>query len=88
VRAVQVVSLDGPPAVEVRDVPEPERGPDQVLVDVAAVGLNFPDVLQTRGLYQFKPDLPFTLGSELAGVVREAPEGAGSDRATGWPGSG
>ncbi len=75
-RAVQVVSLDGPSAVGVRDVPEPVRGPDQVLVDVAAVGLNFPDVLQTRGLYQYRPDPPFTLGSEFAGVVREAPDGA------------
>ena len=75
-RAVQVVRLDGPAAVEVRDVPEPRRQPDQVLVDVKAVGVNFPDVLQTKGLYQHKPELPFTLGSEVAGVVREAPEGS------------
>lgn len=75
-RAVQVVSLDGPSAVGVRDVPEPVRGPDQVLFDFAAVGLNFPDVLLTRGLYQYRPDPPFTLGSEFAGVVREAPDGA------------
>jgi NADPH:quinone reductase len=76
VRAVQVVRLDGPAAVEVRDVPEPERGRDQVLVDVRAAGVNFPDVLQSKGLYQYKPDLPFTLGAEAAGVVREAPEGS------------
>lgn len=75
-RAVQVVRLDGPAAVEVRDVPEPERGPDQVLVEVRAAGVNFPDVLQTRGLYQYKPELPFTLGGEAAGVVREAPDGS------------
>ena len=74
-RAVQVVRLDGPAAVEVRDVPEPKRGPDQVLVDVRAAGANFPDVLQSKGLYQYKPDPPFTLGAEAAGVVREAPEG-------------
>ena len=76
VRAVQVERLGGPLDVAVREVTEPTPGPDQVLVEVKAVGLNFPDVLQTRGLYQFKPDLPFTLGSELAGVVRSAPEGA------------
>jgi NADPH:quinone reductase len=76
VRAVQVVRLDGPSAVRVQDVPEPVAGPDQVLVDVRAVGVNFPDVLQSKGLYQYKPELPFTLGSELAGVVRQAPEGS------------
>ena len=75
-RAVQVVRLDGPAAVEVRDVPEPVAGPDQVLVDVRAAGVNFPDVLQSKGLYQYKPELPFTLGSEVAGVVREAPDGS------------
>jgi NADPH2:quinone reductase len=87
VRAVQVVRLDGPAAVEVRDVPEPSRGPDEVLVDVRAAGVNFPDVLQTRGLYQYKPDPPFTLGSEVAGVVREAPDGAAvrpGDRVVGF----
>jgi NADPH2:quinone reductase len=87
VRAVQVVRLDGPAAVEVRDVPEPSRGPDEVLVDVRAAGVNFPDVLQTRGLYQYKPDPPFTLGSEVAGVVREAPDGAAvrpGDRVAGF----
>lgn len=75
-RAVQVVRWDGPAAVEVRDVPEPERAPDQVLVDVRAAGVNFPDVLQTKGLYQYRPELPYTLGSEVAGVVREAPDGS------------
>ncbi|MCU1664317.1 MAG: NADPH:quinone reductase [Pseudonocardia sp.] len=75
-RAVQVVRLDGPAAVEVRDVPEPERRPDQVLVEVRAAGVNFPDVLQTKGLYQYKPDLPFTLGSEVTGLIRGAPDGS------------
>ncbi|MCX6462613.1 MAG: NADPH:quinone oxidoreductase family protein [Pseudonocardiales bacterium] len=87
-RAVQVVRLDGPSAVEVRDVDEPQRGPDQVLVDVRAAGVNFPDVLQSKGLYQYKPDPPFTLGSEVAGVVREAPEGSAlrpGDRVAAFP---
>ncbi|OLT21138.1 NADPH:quinone oxidoreductase [Pseudonocardia sp. CNS-139] len=76
-RAVQVVGLDGPAAVEVRDVPEPVAGPGQVLVDVHAAGVSFPDVLLTRGRYQLRPDPPFTLGSEVAGVVRTAPAGSG-----------
>ena len=76
-RAVQVVRWDGPSAVEVRDVPEPQQRGDQVLIDVRAAGVNFPDVLQTKGLYQYKPELPYTLGSEVAGVVREAPPRSG-----------
>jgi NADPH2:quinone reductase len=90
-RAVQVVRLDGPAAVEVRDVPEPARAPQQVLVDVAAVGVNFPDVLQTKGLYQYRPELPFTMGGELAGTVREAPDGsplAPGDRVVAFTGTG
>jgi NADPH2:quinone reductase len=91
VRAVQVVALDGPAAVQVREVPEPVRQPDQVLVDVRAAGVNFPDVLQSKGQYQYRPDMPFTLGSEIAGVVREAPEGSPlkpGDRVAGFPGTG
>jgi NADPH2:quinone reductase len=76
VRAVQIVRLDGPDAVELHDVPEPVRGPDQVLVDVSDVALNFTDVLACRGHLQHTPALPFTLGSELAGTVRTAPRDA------------
>ena len=47
-----------------------------VLVDVHAAGVSFPEVLQTRGEYQFKPPLPFIPGSEVGGVVRSAPDGA------------
>ncbi len=75
-RAVQVVRLDGPEALEVADVAEPERADDQVLVEVRAAGVAFPDVLLSRGEYQFKPDPPFVPGSEVAGVVREAPADA------------
>ena len=76
-RAVQIVSLDGPSAVEVVDVPQPEPGSDQVLIRVRAAGVSFPEVLQTRGLYQLKPPLPFVPGSEVAGEVVSAPEGSG-----------
>jgi len=62
------------------DAPEPERSHmltpgEGVLIDVKAAGVSFPDVLQTRGLYQLKPDLPFVPGSEVAGTVIEAPGG-------------
>jgi len=56
-------------------VPEPELG-DGVLIDVHAAGVSYPDLLLSRGQYQIKPDLPFTLGSEAAGVVREAANGS------------
>jgi len=49
---------------------------DGVLVDVYAAGAAFPDALLTRGLYQYRPDPPFVLGAEIAGVVRSAPDGA------------
>ncbi|MDP3969040.1 MAG: NADPH:quinone oxidoreductase family protein [Nocardioides sp.] len=79
-RAAQVVRLDGPTAIEVNDVPEPEaEGPfgPQVLIDVHAVGASFPDLLLSRGEYQIKPEIPFTLGVDVAGTVRSAPEGSG-----------
>ena len=47
-----------------------------VVVEVAAAAVSFPDVLQSRGLYQFKPDPPFVPGAEVAGVVRSASDGA------------
>src|SRR2546422_7293712 len=47
-----------------------------VLVDVHAAGVSFPELLQTRGEYQLKPELPFIPGSEVAGIVRSAPDGA------------
>lgn len=76
-RAVQVVSLDGPEAVRVGEVDEPAAGEGQVLVDVESAGVVFPDLLQTRGQYQMRPELPFVMGSEVAGVVREAPADSG-----------
>jgi NADPH2:quinone reductase len=76
-RAVQVTKLDGPEAVELVDLPEPVPAANELLVDVHAAGLAFPDVLQTRGLYQYMPELPFTLGTEVAGVVRSAPPETG-----------
>ncbi|MEX3657333.1 NADPH:quinone oxidoreductase family protein [Mycolicibacterium fortuitum] len=75
-RAAQITRLDGPDAVRVAEVEEPNGSADEVLIDVHAAGVAFPDALLTRGLYQYKPELPFTPGAEIAGVVRSAPEGA------------
>jgi len=91
-RALEISELSGPDAVRVVDVPEPRADhpltPGQgVLIDVHAAGVAFPEVLQTRGQYQYKPDLPFVPGAEVAGTVREAPEGAGvapGDRVAGF----
>ncbi|MFN8071514.1 MAG: NADPH:quinone oxidoreductase family protein [Mycobacterium sp.] len=75
-RAVRVTTLGGPQAVEILDIEDPAEPSDAVVIDVHAAGVAFPDALLTRGLYQYRPEPPFTLGAELAGVVRSAPEGA------------
>jgi len=84
-RAVQVVTTDGPESLQVNELPEPEAGPGQVLVEVHAVGASFPDLLLSRGEYQLRPEPPFTLGVDFAGVVRSAPDGtfAVGDRVAG-----
>ncbi|MEO3756756.1 NADPH:quinone oxidoreductase family protein [Mycobacterium sp. B14F4] len=74
-RAIQIASLDGPQAAKLVELDEPD-GSGAVVVDVHAAGVAFPDVLQSRGLYQYKPEMPYTPGGEVAGVVRSAPEGA------------
>jgi NADPH2:quinone reductase len=59
-----------PDSLVVEEVPDLVAGPGQVVLDVMAAGVNFPDVLIIQGKYQFKPELPFTPGNELSGVVR------------------
>src|SRR4051812_9739559 len=82
-RAIQITELTGPAsALSLVDVSEPEPShlltPGAgVIVDVHAAGVSFPEVLQTRGEYQIKPDLPFVPGSEVGGTVRSAPPGCG-----------
>ncbi len=68
-RAALITALTGPDAIEVRelDAPTPNRG--QVAIEVTACGVNFPDLLMSRGLYQIKPPLPFAPGGELAGRI-------------------
>jgi NADPH:quinone reductase len=88
-KAIQIVDLSGPKsALRLVEVPEPELpathplSPGEgVAIEVHAAGVSFPEVLQTRGEYQHKPPLPFVPGSEVAGVVRAAPTGAGAGAA-------
>jgi NADPH2:quinone reductase len=68
-KAALCKSLDGPKGLVIESVSEPVAGDGEAIVRVAAVGLNFADTLVTRGKYQFKPDLPFSPGAEIAGVV-------------------
>jgi NADPH2:quinone reductase len=66
----------GPPeSLVIEDLPSPKPGPGEVVLSVKAASVNFPDVLIIQNKYQFKPPLPFSPGSELAGVVKEV--GAG-----------
>ncbi|MEO7038984.1 MAG: NADPH:quinone oxidoreductase family protein [Candidatus Elarobacter sp.] len=71
----------GPPKdLVVAEVPEPVAGPGQIVIEVHAAGVNFPDVLLVQGLYQVKPPLPFSPGVEAAGVVLAAGEGVREPR--------
>lgn len=65
--------------VSLQDVPIPSPGPGEVRIKVRAAGVNFPDLLMTRGEYQMKPPLPFGLGMELAGEIDALGEGV-----SGW----
>src|SRR3954447_8389243 len=80
--ALQISELDGPSSLRLTDLDEPEANHmmtpgEGVLIDVRAPGVASPDVLQSRGLYQFKPPLPFVPGAEVSGTVRSAPQGSG-----------
>ncbi|MEJ7933441.1 NADPH:quinone oxidoreductase family protein [Sphingobium sp. AN558] len=69
-RALQVTALSSDfSGCSLKEVATPEIGPGQILVRVEAASLNFPDLLMAQGLYQFKPELPFILGMEVAGTV-------------------
>lgn len=64
-----------PDTLVVEDLPDVIPGAGQVAIDVQAAGVNFPDVLIIQNKYQFKPELPFTPGGELAGTVRAVGDG-------------
>ena len=78
-RALLCTELGPASKLSVREVDDPTPGPGQVVLDVEAAGINFPDTLIIEGNYQFKPDLPFSPGGEAAGTVSAV--GAGVS----WP---
>lgn len=91
-KAVQLNATDGPGSLALADVDIPSAGQGTVLIDVAYAGVTFPELLQSRGQYQMKPPLPYTMGSEVAGTVRDVGEGATGfavgDRVVGVAGTG
>lgn len=74
-KAQQCHELGAPDVLRLTEVPEPTAGPGEVVVEVHAAGINFPDGLMVAGEYQTKPPLPFTPGSEVAGVILRVGDG-------------
>ena len=74
-KAIRCNTYGPPSSLVLEEVASLKPKAKEVLVQVKACGLNFPDTLIIQGLYQFKPDLPFTPGSDVAGIVKEVGEG-------------
>jgi NADPH2:quinone reductase len=70
-RAVLCKELGMPDSLVLEEVPSLTPGAGQVLISVQACGVNFPDTLIIQGKYQYKPDLPFSPGGEISGVVKQ-----------------
>ena len=68
-KAMMSHEAGGPETLKLTEVDTPEPGPGQVRIEVKAAGVNFPDTLIIRDLYQFKPPRPFAPGGEVAGIV-------------------
>ena len=86
VRAVVVTSPGGPDALRVEHVPDPVPGPGELLIDVAAAGVNRADLLQRRGRYPPPPGAPPWPGLEVSGVVVGVGPAAGAGGGAGTPG--
>jgi NADPH2:quinone reductase len=74
-RAIVVTANGGPDVLDLQDVPEPEPGPGEVLVDVEAIGVNYRDVYEREGLGSYSAPTPLVAGVELAGEVAAVGEG-------------
>lgn len=92
-KAVLSKAPGGPETLVIEDLPSPEAGKGQVVLEVKAVGVNYPDVLIIQDQYQFKPERPFSPGGEVSGIVKSVGEGVDGlkpgDRvigSTGWGG--
>lgn len=75
-KALLLERLDGPDGLRIAQAPSPEAGSGGVLIQVAAAGVCFPDLLMSHGDYQVQPELPAVLGIEVAGTVLDAPPDA------------
>src|SRR4029450_3701132 len=73
-RAVLCRAYGPPESLVIEDVESPTPGPGEVVISVKASGVNFPDVLIIQNKYQVKPPLPFSPGSEVAGVIKAVGE--------------
>ena len=78
-KALVLTSLSGPDALSVQNVPDPTPKPDQTLVQVAAGGMNFADLMTTRGGYPGTPQPPLIVGREFAGVEIKEDGSQGQD---------
>jgi len=78
-KALLSTAAGGPETLKLTEVADPVEGPGQLLVQVKACAINYPDVLIIEDRYQFKPPRPFAPGGEIAGIVEAAGEGV-----TGW----
>src|SRR2546427_10233354 len=92
-KAVLCKAYGPPESLVIEDIEPLKPGRGQVVIGVKACGVNFPDTLIIQGKYQFKPAMPFSPGSEVAGIVKEVGEGVHHVRAgdkviafTGWGG--
>jgi NADPH:quinone reductase len=74
-RAIVVREKGGPEVLELRDVPDPEPGAGQVLVDVEAIGVNFRDIYEREGVGGYSNEPPFVAGAEAAGAVAAVGDG-------------
>jgi NADPH2:quinone reductase len=74
-RAVLCKAYGPPESLVVEEIDDPVAEPGQIVIDVKACAINFPDVLMIQDLYQFKPPLPFSPGGEIAGVVSAVGDG-------------
>lgn len=73
-KAIRCNAYGPPSSLVLEEVANLKPKAKEVLLEVKACGLNFPDTLIIQGLYQFKPELPFTPGSDVAGIVKEIGE--------------
>ena len=92
-KAILSKAPGGPETLVLEEMPSPEPGKGEVVLEVKAVGVNYPDVLIIQDQYQFKPERPFSPGGEVSGIVKSVGEGVThlkpGDRvigSTGWGG--